>query len=250
MMVELVLRISAMLSLVGISAISLYCSVHFFRLWRKFREESLFHLCILCFGLIIYFLFIAAMVLIGTEKATMVNIAKRTVGIIYSFLCLETSLFYLSAFSNRRGLLEKYIPFMLGITFGMALALIGMQDSNPWFETVLVIEYYLPFVFMLGLLIRISHTTIEVLRDEQISNEDKQFMKVLLIAAIAMFLSAIGDLIFFGIMMFISADFWDSLIVISGIIGPFLAIMFLYLVKRLFEDIDQADVLHLMNLLS
>jgi len=230
--------------------VSAYGSVHFLRLWQKFKEEALFHLGILGFGLIFYLLFVAGLIYLNPNKDTILILIKRTIGIIYSFLCLELSLFYLTAFVNRRSMFEKYIPFIVGITSGMAIALVGMQETNPWFEIILFVEYFLPFIFLVGLVIRISRGAVEILGDKRISPQDRRFIKALLITAIVMFISAIGDLVFFGIFIFITINIWDFVITFSAVIGPFVAILFLSLVRRVFIDIEEADVVHLMNLIS
>ena len=56
-MIDLVniLTLVTAISVIAFSGLSLYTGSKFFIMWRTFREESLFHLGTLCFGMLVYF---------------------------------------------------------------------------------------------------------------------------------------------------------------------------------------------------
>ncbi len=249
-MIDVLLRLSAMISLILFAGLFLYAAIKFFKIWRKFREESIFHLGMLSLGMILYFLIIGLMVVFSEEPDTTIFIIKRIVGIAYSILSLEMSLFYVTAFTNRRTLWEKYIPFIFGITTGISFAILGMSDTNPWFSILLIIAYITPLILITILVIRIVVRSYQLLKEDLLTIEDKGFIKTLVGTALILFMGALGDLTFFWLIILIGVNLWPFIILLSGIITPVLLILAIFLIRTVFLNIEEADVVHLMNLLS
>ena len=249
-MIDVVIRLSAMISMFLFAALFLYAAIKFFRIWRKFREESLFHLGMLSLGMILYFLIILIMVGLAEDPETTVFFIKRVIGIAYSILSLEMSLFYVTAFTNRRTLWEKYIPYFFGITTGVSFAILGMSEADPWFSILLLIAYIAPLFLITILVIRIVLSSYHLLQDGQLTPEDRGFIKTLAGTALILFVGALGDLSFFWVVILIGADIWPFIVLLSGIITPLILILSIFLIRAVFLNIEEADVVHLMNLLS
>ncbi|UCE13472.1 MAG: hypothetical protein JSV04_14980 [Candidatus Heimdallarchaeota archaeon] len=248
-MTDILLQMSAIISMLLFAGLFLYAAVKFFRIWRKTREESLFHLGVMSLGMILYFFIIGIM--IGfTDPDTAVFLIKRVIGIVYSILSLEMSLFYITAYINRRSLWEKYIPYIFGITTGTSLAIFGMNETDPWFPILLVIAYITPMILITILVIKITFWSYNLLKEDQLTPEDKGFIKVLVGTAIILFIGGIGDLSFFWLFVFIGPDIWPFMIILSGIISPLLFILSIFLIRTVFLSIEEVDFVHLMNLLS
>lgn len=248
-MTDILFRMSAIISMFLFAGLFLYAAVKFFRIWRNTREESLFHLGVLSLGMILYFFII--LIMIGfSDPDNAIFLIKRVIGITYSILSLEMSLFYITAYINRRSLWEKYIPFIFGITTGTSLAVFGMNETDPWFPLLSAIAYITPMILITILVIRITIRSYYLLKEDQLTPEDKGFIKALIGTAIILFIGAIGDLSFFWLFVFIGPDIWSSIITLSGIISPLIFILSIFLIRTVFLNIEEADIVHLMNLLS
>ncbi|MFX1506756.1 MAG: hypothetical protein ACFFDC_11700 [Promethearchaeota archaeon] len=249
-MIDIILRLSAMISMLLFAALFLYAAIKFFRIWRKFREEALFHLGMLSLGMIFYFLIVFLMVALAGDPETTVFFLKRVIGIAYSILSLEMSLFYVTAFTNRRTLWEKYIPYFFGITTGVSFAILGMRETDPWFSILLLIAYIVPLFLITILVIRIVLSSYHLLQDDQLTPEDRGFIKTIAGTALILFVGALGDLSFFWAVILIGADLWPFIVLLSGIITPLILVLSIYLIRAIFLNIEEADIVHLMNLLS
>lgn len=249
-MANIILIFSIVFSMLGLAIVSFYTGVKFLRLWRKFHEESLFHLGVLFLEFIVYSLFIAFLILISEDAETSNYLLKRYLGIIYAILALEMSLFYLTTFINRRSLWEKYVPYTLGVTFGIAVAVMLVQETDPWYHFLLFIVYILPFIPVSILLLKMVSRTYTVYTDPNIIPEDKNFVMAIGIGSVFMFVGALLDMVLFWIVILIDINLWDVIINIGGIVAPIFLIIVAYIIKRLFSNIEKADVVHLMNLLS
>ena len=249
-MTNIIFLISIVVSMLGLSAISLFAGIKFLRIWRLFREESLFHLGVLFLDFIVYMLFIVFIILVSEDTETSNLLLKRFLGVIYSFLALEMSLFYLTTFINRRSLWEKYIPYALGATFGVALTVMIIQDTDPWYNFLLVIVYILPFLLVPFLVLKVVKRTYRVYKDPQMTRDDKSFVMAIGFGSVFMFTGALVDMVFFWIVITTNINFWEFLISTGGIIAPIFLIIVVYIINKLFKNIEEADVIHLMNLLS
>ena len=249
-MTNIILLISIVVSMLGLSAISLFAGIKFLRIWRLFREESLFHLGVLFLDFIVYMLFLIFIILVSEDPEISNLLLKRFLGVIYSFLALEMSLFYLTTFINRRNLWEKYIPYTLGATFGVALTVMIIQDTDPWYNLLLVIVYILPFLPISFLVVKVVKRTYRVYKDPQMTRNDKNFVMAIGFGSVFMFAGSLFDMVFFWIIITTKINFWESLIFTGGILAPFFLIIVVYIIKKLFKNIEEADVIHLMNLLS
>lgn len=249
-MTNIILLISIVVSMLGLSAISLFTGIKFLRIWRLFREESLFHLGVLFLDFIVYILFFIIIILVSEDTETSNLLLKRYLGVIYSFLALEMSLFYLTTFINRRNLWEKYIPYALGATFGVALTVMIIQDTDPWYNFLLIIVYILPFLPVSFLVLKVVKRTYRVYIDPQMTRDDKNFVMAIGLGSILMFAGSLLDMIFFWIIITTKINFWDLLVLTGGILAPIFLIMVVYVIRKLFKNIEEADVIHLMNLLS
>ncbi len=227
-----------------------YAGLKFFKIWRKFREESMFHLGVLSLGLIIYFVLIGLVAIWVDDIEAVTIVLKRVLGILYGVLGLELSLFYLSAFVNRRNFLEKYIPFLFGITIGLSIALVYISETSIWFSVILIFIYTFPLVLIPVPVFRICIRTYEILKDNNISKRDKNFVKALIIPTIVMIVGALFDIIFFWIVIVLELEVWGLLLPLAGIGMPLFLIVFLFIINKIFKEIEEADVIHLMNLMS
>ena len=81
-MANILLVFTFVLSMLGLSAVSLYAGIKFLILWSKFREESLFHLGILFLEFIVYMVFVAFIILVSDNRETVNYLLKRFLGFI------------------------------------------------------------------------------------------------------------------------------------------------------------------------
>jgi hypothetical protein len=249
-MTEVLLMISTVLSLLALGGLSFYASMKFFRIWRKYHEESIFHLGVLLFGLIFYLIFILLICVFSKDINLINTFLKRYLGIIYSFLALEMSLFYITTFINRRSLWEKYIPFFFGITFGLSFALLGIQETNPWFDILLQIIFLLPFIPITILFFRIIIRTRVILRNIKLSAENKSFLIALMFAAVFMYFGSTCDMIFFWVIIMTKINIYPIILYMTGFFTPIFFVISFILVRKIAHNMEEADVVHLMNLLS
>ncbi|MFW9906746.1 MAG: hypothetical protein ACFFFH_20740 [Candidatus Thorarchaeota archaeon] len=248
--IEVILSFSAMISMLLLAGLFLYAAIKFFRIWIKFREESIFHIGMLSSGMVLYFLIVMLMVEFAQDSEITLFIIKRVIGIAYSILSLEMSLFYVTAFINRRTLWEKYIPFLFGITTGTSFAMLGMSETDPWFSILLLITYLTPLILITILTIRIVLRCYHLLQEDKLTSEDRGFLKTLAGTAIILFMGAIGDLSFYSIIILVGAELWPTIVFFAGILAPVTVIIAVFLIRTIFINIEEADILHLMNLLS
>jgi hypothetical protein len=249
-MIDDILYLSAVISMFLFAGFFIYPAMKFFRIWRKFREESLFHLGMLSLGMILYFLIVLLMIGFSDDPYIIVFLIKRVISIAYSILSLEMSLFYVTAFTNRRTLWEKYIPYFFGITTGISIAMLGMNETDPWFSVLLLIAYIVPLILISILVLRIVFRSYHLLKEDELAPEDKSFIKTLAGIALILFMGAIGDLSFYWIVILIGVDLWYNIVLLSGIISPLLLVLSVFLIRAIFLNIEEADIVHLMNLLS
>jgi hypothetical protein len=190
------------------------------------------------------------MVLVVEDTQIVTQVIERYIGIIYSVLSLELSLFYITTFTNRRSLWEKYFPFIFGITTGISFCLLVIPKTDPWIAILLLIAYVLPLVLISVLVSKVCLRTYSVIKEIQLKPEDRSFLKSLAGTSVILFLGALGDMIFFFIVIFTDLDLWTQIVSIAGILTPITFIISLLFAKKIFSDIEDADVVHLMNLLS
>ena len=245
------LKLTTILTLYAFSALVVLTGAYFFRLWRSFREEALFHLGVLSFGMFGYFVIITIFVI--TEDLQIVDfILKKVFPVVFSLLCLELSLFYLTLFSNRKSLWEKYIPFVFGIGSGTSLALLGLPaDKNPLYWNLFLVTYCISFILITILTIKIAFRVFPLIREHHyLDKGDRKLLTTIIYTAVFLFFGAIGDMLIFSLMIY-SPDYqWREIIQISGIVVfPFLLIC-IWLVRKIFKTIEEADVVHVMNVLS
>ncbi len=245
-----VLRISTFISLLIFTGIFLAGGIKFFRIWINLREEALFHLSMLCFGLIAYLIFISWLVLVLEDKQTVDFMIEHFLGLIFTPLYLEISLYYLTTYINRRNLWEKYIPFVFGIMVGISFLLATLPASDPHFGILALIAYGVPIVLASILLFRICLRSYTVLNESDLTDKDRSFIFAFTILAIVMFFGSIFDASFFILLVITEIDFWPLLIPISGTLGPPMAIFVLFYIRRIFVMIEDADILYVMNILS
>ncbi|MHA1207463.1 MAG: hypothetical protein ACTSSO_07840 [Candidatus Hodarchaeales archaeon] len=248
--VEILLLVSA-LSVIAFAGLSIYTGLKFFLMWRTFREESLFHLGTLCFGMLGYFA-VLEVIILGNNTELVNILIQKGIPIIFSLLCLELSLFYLALFSNRKTLWEKYVPYLLGIGFGTSIALVGLSpESNPWFLSLLFLNYGISIVLITILSFRLVLRIFSLMKDETlIVNVDKRFLLTIVYTTILLFGGAIVDIIIFQYIIFADTGNLNDIFAIGGIITPIFVILTTLYVRKFFRDVEKADVVHIMNLLS
>ncbi|MFX0014989.1 MAG: hypothetical protein ACFFB2_07700 [Promethearchaeota archaeon] len=249
-MIDVILQLSAMISIFSLASLFLYVAIKFFKIWRKFREESLFHIVMLSFGLVFYFLIVMLIVGFAEDSDISLFLIKRVVAIAYSILSLEMSLFYVTAFTNRRTLWEKYIPFLFGITTGLSFAILGISETDPWFSILLLIAYLIPLILITILVIRIVLRSYQLLKEDRLTPEDRGFIKTLAGTAVILFIGALVDLGFYWIIILIGVGFWSTIVSLAGILAPLTLILAIFFIRTIFLNIEEADIVYLMNLLS
>ena len=246
-----ILNLVTAVTVIAFAGLSVYTGLKFFFMWRTFREESLFHLGTLCFGMLVYFAFLEIIILWNSIELVSIVIQKG-IPVIFSLLCLELSLFYLTLFSNRKTLWEKYVPYLLGISLGTAIALLGLSsESNPWFWSLLFLTYSISIVLISVLSFRLVRRVISLMKDENLTNNvDKQFLHTIAYATILLFGGALIDILIFQYITFTEVGNISEIFAIGGIITPPLVILAAFLVRKFFRNVEKADVIHIMNLLS
>ncbi|MHA2054530.1 MAG: hypothetical protein ACXABI_16870 [Candidatus Hodarchaeales archaeon] len=242
---------ATILTLFAFAILVILTSFYFFRLWRLFREEALFHLGILCIGMLAYLTVVGILVL--TEDLQVVDfVLKKVFPIVFSILCLELSLFYLTLFSNRKSLWEKYIPFVFGVGFGTSLALLGLTpDTDPLYWGLFLVTYSISFILITILTVKIALRVFPLIKEQnQLRKGDRKFLTTIVYTSVFLFFGAIGDMLIFALMIY-SPDYqWRELIQISGIVVfPFL-LLSIWLIRKIIRTFEDADVIHVMNLLS
>ncbi|MHA2290035.1 MAG: hypothetical protein ACXABG_14715 [Promethearchaeota archaeon] len=249
-MIDLLLRISTFISLITFSVIFLAGGMKFFRIWLKIREESLFHLAIMCFGLLVYMIFINWMIFIMEDRTTVDFMIKHLLGLIFTPLYLEVSLYYLTTYINRRNLWEKYFPFLFGIMVGISFLLLTLPDSDPYFGILSLIAIGVPIVLTSIILVRICLRSYYVFKESELAEKEKNFVLVFTLLAIVMFFGSLLDASFFMILAATEINLWPLILPITGILGPIMAIISFHYFRRMLMMIEDADILHIMNILS
>ena len=246
-----ILRMLTALAIIAFGGLSLYTGIKFLKLWRVFKEEAIFHLGTLSLGMLVYFFIIEMLIILN--DITMVDLlVKKGIPIVFSLLCLELSLFYLALFANRKTLWEKYIPFIFGIGFGTSIGLLGLTpDIDPWFWGLLIITYGVTLVLITILTIKILLRVFNLMKGDDLQDEnDRRFLSTLVYASIFLFGGAIVDIIIFTILTFSGLEYWQEVIAIGGVITiPFLFLA-IWIVQKFFRNLENANVIHVMNLLS
>ncbi|MHA2109677.1 MAG: hypothetical protein ACW99R_18360 [Candidatus Hodarchaeales archaeon] len=249
-MIELLLKISTFVSLLVFAIILLVGGVKFFRIWINLREESLFHLAMMCFGLLAYFLFINWMILNMDDREMVDFMMKHLLGLIFTPLYLEVSLYYLTTYINRRNLWEKYFPFLFGIMVGVSFLLLTLPDSDPYFGILAIIAYGVPVVLTSILLVRICLRSYTVFKESELAEKDRSFILAFTLLTIIMFFGSLFDASFFIIIAVTGIDLWPLILPVSGTLGPIMVIIAAYYFRRIIRMIDDADILYIMNILS
>ena len=247
---EILILITA-ISVFVFAALSIYMGFKFLLMWRTFREESLFHLATLSFGMLFYFVFLE-LIILWSNVEIVTTITEKGIPIIFSFLCLELSLFYLALFSNRKTLWEKYVPYLLGASLGTAIALLGLSsESNPWYWSLLFITYGISVVLISILSFRLILRVMSLMKDENITkNVDKRFLQTIVYSTILLFGGSIIDILIFQYVTFTDVSILLDFFIIGGVVTPPFAVFAVYLVRKFFRNVENADVVLLMNLLS
>jgi len=248
--VEILTLITAV-TVIAFAGLSIYTGLKFFLMWRTFREESLFHLGTLCFGMLVYFAILEIIILWNDIEFVNIIIQKG-IPIVFSLLCLELSLFYLALFTNRKTLWEKYVPYLLGMAFGTSIALLGLSsESNPWFWNLLFLTYGISSVLISILSFRLVLRVLTLLKDDTlIIYADKQFLLTLVYTAILLFGGALVDILIFQYVIFTDIENLSDIFAIGGIITPPFVLITTWYVRRFFRNVEKANVVHIMNMLS
>jgi hypothetical protein len=245
------LKLGTILTLVAFSVLVIITGIYFFRLWRSFKEEALFHLGILCSGMLVYFIIISLLII--TEDLDFVDtILRKVFPVVFSLLCLELSLFYLTLFSNRKNLWEKYIPFIFGVGTGTSFALLGLPaGENPLYWNLFFVTYCISFILITIITIKIALRVFPLIREHhQLEKGDKKLLSTIIYTAVFLFFGSIGDMLLFALMIY-SPDYqWREILQISGIVIFPCFLLCAWLIRKIFKTIEEADVIHVMNLLS
>ncbi|MHA1944748.1 MAG: hypothetical protein ACXAC6_01450 [Candidatus Hodarchaeales archaeon] len=246
-----ILNLVTAITVVAFAGLSTYTGFKFFLMWRTFREESLFHLGTLCFGMLVYFAILEVIILWNSVELVNITIQKG-IPIIFSFLCLELSLFYLALFTNRKSLWEKYVPYIIGISLGISIALLGLSsESNPWFWSLLFLSYGISISLTSILSFRLVLRILSLIKGGVLTKSvDKRFLQTIVYATLLLFGGALIDILMFQYITFAEVENIKDIFAIGGIITPPLALMATFLVRKFFRNVEKADVIHLMNLLS
>jgi glycosyltransferase involved in cell wall biosynthesis len=249
-LIEILTLVTA-ISVIIFAALSIYTGFKFFLMWQAFREESLFHLATLSFGMLLYFAFLE-LIILWNDVQIVNTIIEKGIPIVFSLLCLELSLFYLALFSNRKTLWEKYVPYFLGASLGTAIALLGLSsESNPWYWSLLFLTYGISVVLISILSLRLILRVISLMKNENLTkNVDKRFLQTILYSTILLFGGSIIDILIFQYVTFTDVSVLLDFFAIGGLISPPFAVLAIHLVRKFFNNVENADVVHLMNLLS
>ncbi len=249
-LLDLLLQFTTLFALLVFVGIFFLGGTKFFRIWKNLREEALFHLSMLCFGLLLYLIFIAVLIFFFEDKPTVEYLIKHVLGLIFTPLYLEVSLYYLTTYINRRNLWEKYIPFVFGIMVGISLLLFTLPSSDPYFGILSAIAYGVPVILTSILLARICFRSYAVFKETDLSDKDKTFVFAFTMLGITMFFGSLCDALYFIAIVVTEIDLWPLLLPLTGTLGPIMAVFALIYIRRIFSMIDDADILYVMNILS
>ncbi|MHA2389930.1 MAG: hypothetical protein ACXACW_14520, partial [Candidatus Hodarchaeales archaeon] len=175
---------------------------------------------------------------------------KHLLGLIFTPLYLEVSLYYLTTYINRRNLWEKYFPFLFGIMVGVSFLLLTLPDSDPYFGILAIIAYGVPVVLTSILLVRICLRSYTVFKESELAEKDRSFILAFTLLTIIMFFGSLFDASFFIIIAVTGIDLWPLILPVSGTLGPIMVIIAAYYFRRIIRMIDDADILYIMNILS
>jgi hypothetical protein len=90
-----------------------------------------------------------------------------------------------------------------------------------------------------------------VIKDEDLTKSvDKRFLQTIVYATLLLFGGAIIDILMFQYITVVEVENIKEIFAIGGIITPPLVLMATFLVRKFFRNVEKADVIHLMNLLS
>ncbi|MHA1972440.1 MAG: hypothetical protein ACTSW1_05595 [Candidatus Hodarchaeales archaeon] len=249
-MTNSLLQLSAVIALAGFVIIAFISAIKFLSFYFKYREESLFHLVMISLGMVVYFVILDSM-LVYNDLQLIDFIIKHFVTIVFTLLCLELSLFYLTIFSNRKNLWEKYIPFLYGISFGFFIALLGISDA-VFFLWLVVLTFSISVIPTSIMAVRILYRIIPLVikKESDLTLEDKKFMIILLAASSLLFGGSLIDVLAYFIILNLGIEIWPVIADLTGLFLPIAFIASVIVIRYLARDLDEADIIHIMNILS
>ena len=138
------------------------------------------------------------------------------------------------------------------MAFGTSIALLGLSsESNPWFWNLLFLTYGISSVLISILSFRLVLRVLTLLKDDTlIIYADKQFLLTLVYTAILLFGGALVDILIFQYVIFTDIENLSDIFAIGGIITPPFVLITTWYVRRFFRNVEKANVVHIMNMLS
>ncbi|MFW9906453.1 MAG: hypothetical protein ACFFFH_19215 [Candidatus Thorarchaeota archaeon] len=214
--------------------------------WLKVREEALLHLTLFTTysGLI---LFIYNILFLLEVPSVITHNQLAVLGSFYNLFYLELAFFYLTLFSNRRNLLEKYFIVIISIAFitNIILAILGFQ------ELILIVFIFQAITIVLGLYFIIQlYLRIKSSKKYCKSSETIEFIELVekrsLLAVLVLLIDGTQYLSMWLIDFYISELYYF----IGSIVGLGLFIIIYYLVIQLKTKAKSCEITEIINILS
>ena len=229
-----------------ITLFTFYVAYQLLIMWIQVREEALFHL------MLFWFYFGIILMIINFLLAFKVPLAlslrdRAWLGVFYGGFYLELAFFYLSLFSNRRNLLEKYlIVFMTAVI--LINVWIGWQNDPAllkWGALIntltILLGLYLLFQFYQRIRTSKQFATTPSLQEFLNSTQ-----RLLLGAYVLLVLDGGGFLLWW----FVEITVTEELYFFIASTAFFSLLVFFYYIQQLKRKIEQCDITEILNILS
>ncbi|MFX0086584.1 MAG: hypothetical protein ACFFAU_13015 [Candidatus Hodarchaeota archaeon] len=214
--------------------------------WLKIREEALMHLTLFTTysGLILLIyniLFLSEVPFVVTHNQLAV------LGSFYNLFYLELAFFYLTLFSNRRNLLEKYFIVIISTALitNIILAILGFQELILIVFTFQAITIALGLYFIIQLYLRIKSSKLFCK-----SSETLEFIELVEKRSLLAVLILLIDGLQFMSMWLIDFYVSEAYYFIASLFGLLLFIIIYYLVIQLKTKAKDCEITEIINLLS
>ena len=217
-----------------------------FKVWLKVREEALMHLTLFTAysGLL---LLLYNLIFVLNVPFTFKHDQLAFLGGFYSLFYLECAFFYLTLFSNRRNLLEKYFIVIIStaLILNIIFAVLGFQ------ELIQIVFIFQSITIILGLYF-IAQLNFRFRSSLQFSKtpEAIEFIKFVEKRSLLAFLILIIDSIQFLSMWVIDFYVSEMYYFIASFMGLLLFIAVYYMVKQLESKAEACEITEIMNILS
>ena len=240
-----------------ISAIMLMVSAFLtIPLYKRTREESFFHMTLTLVLFATTLLVISLFAVLIPEEAVeviqrleimQITPLTKYFAILMSLTVFELTIFYLTLFSNRIHMVERYFPLLPGLFLGWVTA--SLIISDPGFDTLL---FYFMYVVMIGILLLVLIMFVRlrnVYSKFKTAKNEQKLLTHLMIMLLGYFIYQTTDLIsligiLFGLNLFAIIN------IIQFAFLPVLGTLLLLQSRSIWKIVDTVNFPLLLNELS